>query len=195
LNLRLDRYWYEQDGSGWGDPAAAVRFDDLWSPARPPFEAGAVIATRRGCDRDPIDASAEGSALALLSYVWPGQDARFQTLRRALEIAATFPVTVDRADAVEWVPAQLAEAHAGMATVVMHSVFWQYLSGDAHESIVASLDFAGMRATNDAPLAWVRLEPSASGRSLELRLTTWPDGGDEVLAKAGFHAGPVTWLV
>ena len=38
LNLRLDRYWYEQDGSGWGDPASAVRFDDLWSPARPPFE-------------------------------------------------------------------------------------------------------------------------------------------------------------
>ena len=48
LNLRLDRYWYEQDGAGWGDSKSAVRFVDLWAPARPPFEAGAVIATRRG---------------------------------------------------------------------------------------------------------------------------------------------------
>ena len=93
-------------------------------------DAAATIATRRGCDRDPIDATADGAALTLLSYVWPGQDARFDTLRAALDIAAAFPVTVDRADAVEWVPAQLAEPHAGLATVVMHSVFWQYLSTD-----------------------------------------------------------------
>ena len=80
LNLRLDRYWYEQDGAGWGDPDSAVRFVDLWSPARPPFEAAVVIATRRGCDRDPIDASRDEAALTLLSYVWPGQDG---ALRRA----------------------------------------------------------------------------------------------------------------
>jgi hypothetical protein len=193
LNLRLDRYWYEQEGIGWGDPASAVRFVDLWSPARPPFEAGAVVAMRRGCDRDPIDPSGAEASLTLLSYVWPGQDARFETLRDALEIAAAVPISVDRADAVEWVPAQLAVQRAGLATVVMHSVFWQYLPADAQDSIVASLAAAGSRATADAPLAWLRLEPSASGNSLELRLTSWPGGGEVVLAKAGFHAGPVTW--
>jgi hypothetical protein len=194
LNLRLDRYWYEQDGAGWGNRESAVRFVDLWSPARPPFDAGAVITTRRGCDRDPIDPSGAEASLTLLSYVWPGQDARFDVLRDALEIAAEFPIDVDRADAEEWLPAQLKEPQPGRATVVMHSVFWQYLSTDTRESIVATFGAAGARATDDAPLAWLRLEPSAKGTSLELRLTTWPGGDEVVLAKAGFHAGRVTWL-
>lgn len=193
LNLRLDQYWYEQGGIGWGDPAAAVRFVDLWAPARPPFEAGAVIAMRHGCDRDPIDASGEDASLTLLSYVWPGQDARFVMLRDALAIAGGFPVEIERADAVEWLGARLAEPHAGVATVVMHSVFWQYLSGDAQQSIVAILEAAGASADHDAPLAWLRLEPSARGTEVELRLTTWPGGAGEVLATAGFHAGPVDW--
>jgi hypothetical protein len=194
LNLRLDRYWYEQDGNGWGDPSSTVRFVGLWSPARPPFDAGAVIAARRGCDRDPIDVSAGDSALTLLSYVWPGQDARFVMLRDALAIARAFPIEVDRADAVDWLGARLAEPHAGLATIVMHSVFWQYLSPATRESIVATFAAAGSRATDQAPLGWLRLEPSASGNSLELRLTIWPGGDEAVLAKAGFHAGPVTWL-
>jgi hypothetical protein len=194
LNLRLDRYWYTQDGIGWGDSSSAVRFADLWAPSRPPFEAGAVIATRRGCDRDPIDAAREGAALTLLSYVWPGQDARFETLRDALDIAAGFPVDVDRSDARHWLPAQLEELPGGLATVVMHSVFWQYLPTETRDSIVATFTEAGARATDDAPLAWLQLEPSERGNSLELRLTTWPGGGHVVLAKAGFHAGRVTWL-
>jgi hypothetical protein len=194
LNLRLDRYWYECDGFGWGDSSAAVRFVDLWAPNAPPFEARAMITTRRGCDRDPIDATGEEAALTLLSYVWPGQDARFDTLRDALEIAAGFPIEVDRADAREWLPAQLAETRRGTATVVMHSVFWQYLATGTRESIIATFAAAGARAADDAPLAWLRLEPSERGNSLELRLTTWPGGREVVLAKAGFHAGRVTWL-
>lgn len=193
LNLRLDRYWYEQDGTGWGDASSAVRFVDLWAPDRPPFEAGAVVATRRGCDRDPIDGTGPDASLTLLSYVWPGQDARFETLRNALDIARGFPVPVDRDDAARWLPAQLSEAHAGFATIVMHSVFWQYLTAATQESIVGTLQAAGARATDAAPLAWLRLEPTARGNSLELRLTTWPGGDEVVLAKAGFHAGRVTW--
>lgn len=193
LNLRLDRYRFEQDGRAWGDPASTVRFAQLWAPGCPPFDAGAVIARRRGCDRDPIDATAADAALTLLSYVWPGQDARFRTLRDALEIAKTVPVAIDRADAVAWLPRQLRERAAGEATVVMHSVFWQYLSPEAQEAIVATFAEAGARATLGAPLAWLRLEPSERGTETELRLTLWPAGDEVVLATAGFHAGPVEW--
>ena len=193
LNLRLDRYCFEQDGIGWGDPASTVRFSQLWAPACPPFDARTVIASRRGCDRDPIDVTADDATLALLSYVWPGQDARFRTLHDALEIAKTVPVSIDRADAVEWLPHQLTERRAGQATVVMHSIFWQYLAAEAQDAIVATFADAGARGTADAPLAWLRLEPSERGTETELRLTRWPGGDEVVLATAGFHAGPVEW--
>src|SRR5262249_60191921 len=59
LNLRFDRYWYESNGAGYGDVASPVRFTDLWEEGRPPFDVSAEIAARRGCDRNPIDASSE----------------------------------------------------------------------------------------------------------------------------------------
>ena len=65
----------------------------------------------------------DDAALTLLSYVWPGQDERFRTLRDALATATTFPVAVDRGEAGVWLPAQLAETHPGVATVGLHSVF------------------------------------------------------------------------
>jgi hypothetical protein len=194
LNLRLDRYWYEQAGATWGDRTSTVRFVDLWLPDAPPFGAGARIAERRGCDRDPIDATNDPeAALTLLSYVWPGQDERFTTLRAALGIAATFPVAVDRADAAQWVPARLAERTDGVATVVMHSIFWQYLDDGRRAAIADALDHAGARTTADTPIAWLRLEPAPSGTWTELKLTCWPGAAESVLATAGFHAGPVRW--
>ncbi len=82
LNLRTDHYWYEQYGMGWGDPDSLLRFVDLWPDARPPLDAAATIASRAGCDRDPIDAAEPESALTLLSYVWPDQPERLQRLPR-----------------------------------------------------------------------------------------------------------------
>jgi hypothetical protein len=194
LNLRLDRYWYEQGGASWGDRASAVRFVDLWLPDAPPFDASTRIVERRGCDRNPIDATNDPEAgLTLLSYVWPGQDARFEALRAALAIAATTPVDVDRADAAEWVPAQLARAHDGIATVVMHSIFWQYLDDARRDAIAEALAAAGAHATSHAPVAYLRLEPNENSHWTELRLTGWPGGDEELLATAGFHAGPVRW--
>jgi hypothetical protein len=71
LNLRLDRYWYEEDSVGWGDASSAVRFVDLWNGGAPPFASGVAITDRRGCDRDPIDATSSDGAFTLLSYIWP----------------------------------------------------------------------------------------------------------------------------
>ena len=52
----------------------------------------------------------------------------------------------------------------------------------------------GARATESAPLAWLSLERTPGFDAAELRLTTWPGGEERVLAKAGFHDGPVEWL-
>jgi hypothetical protein len=199
LNLLTERYRYQQDGRGWGDPASAVCFSDLWAgDGRPPLGEPARIVDRRGCDRDPLDAADPEVALTLLSYVWPDQDERFARLRAALDIARRTPPAVDRADAADWLDAQLAEPAPGVATVVYHSIFWQYLDEPTRDRIVATLGEAGRRATAAAPLAWLRLEPAERGHPAELRLATWDgsagSGRDRLLATSGFHGGAVTWL-
>jgi hypothetical protein len=194
LNLRFDRYWYESDGVGYGDAAAPVRFTGLWEEGRPPFDAPLTIAERRGCDRDPIDAGTEDGRLTLLSYVWPGQTERFAMLRAALDVARGFPVTIDRAAIPDWLARQLREPVRGRATVVFHSITWQYLTDDERAAAEGELGRAGERASRDEPLAWLRLEPSADLTHTELRVTTWPGGREQLLARGHYHLGPVRWV-
>jgi hypothetical protein len=54
------------------------------------------------------------------------------------------------------------------------------------------MEAAGRRASDRAPLAWLRMEPSTKERA-ELRLTTWPDGEDRPLATCGYHGSPIWW--
>jgi hypothetical protein len=194
LNLRFDRYWYESDGAAYGDRASPVRFTGLWAEGHPPFETAVTIAERRGCDRDPIDAGAEDGRLTLLSYVWPGQTERFTMLRAALDVARDVPVTIDRADIPDWLARQLDEPVPDRATVVFHSIVWQYLTDDERATAEAVLATAGNRAASNAPLAWLRLEPSPDLTHTELRVTTWPGGEDRLLARGHYHLGPVQWL-
>jgi hypothetical protein len=199
LNLRPDSYWFEQGGVGWGDAASPVRFVDLWPTGSPRFEFGAEIVDRRGCDRDPIDASADGGALTLLSYIWPEPEARFTRARDAMAIARATPIAIDRADAVDWLREQLAVPEPGSATVVFHSVVWQYLGEATQAAVRTALDAAGRRAAPDAPLAWLRLEPHPETYApAQLQLTLWDGSASEprarLLATTGFHGGIVTWL-
>ena len=194
LNLRFDRYWYESDGASFGAAASPVRFAGLWEEGRPPFDAPITIAERRGCDRDPIDAGTEDGRLTLLSYVWPGQTERFTMLRAALDVARDVPVAIDRADIPAWLGRQVDEPTPGRATVVFHSIVWQYLTDDERATAEAALAAAGRQATTDAPLAWLRLEPSADLTHTELRVTTWPGGEERLLARCHYHLGPVQWV-
>jgi hypothetical protein len=194
LNLRFDRYWYESDGTGYGDAASPVRFAGLWADGQPPFGAPITIADRRGCDRDPIDAGTEDGRLTLLSYVWPGQTERFTMLRAALDVARDVPVAIDRAGIPDWLARQLDEPAPGRATVVFHSIVWQYLTDTERATAEATLATTGERATRDTPLAWLRLEPSADLTHTELRVTTWPSGEERLLARCHYHLGPMQWL-
>jgi hypothetical protein len=194
LNLRFDHYWYETDGASYGDPGSPVRFAGLWEEGRPPFDLPITIGERRGCDRDPIDAGSEDGRLTLLSYVWPGQTERFAMLRAALDVARDVPVAIDRAEIPDWLSRQLREPASGRATVVFHSITWQYLTDEERAASEAELAGAGGRATPDAPLAWLRLEPSADLSHTELRVTTWPGGSERLLAHSHYHLGPVRWV-
>lgn len=196
LNLRVDRYWYQQGAQGWGDASSRVRFVDDFRDGAPRFDAPLVIADRRGCDRHPIDVTTEDGAMSLLGFVWPGQDERFALLRDALAAARSLPVVIDRAEAVEWVARVARERASGTMTVVYHSIVWQYLADRERAQFTRALHDAGEHATSDAPLAWLRLEPPPGAQSpVELTVTVWPGGAARVLAVAGFHRDPVRWHV
>ena len=79
----------------------------------------------------------------------------------------------------------------GPATVVFHSIVWQYLSGRTRSRLVTTLSRAGRAATDQAPLAWVRMEPTGgdiSAKATEIRVTRWPGGHDAGRSgHAGYH--------
>src|SRR2546429_1652314 len=193
LNLRFDRYWYESNGTGYGDAASPVRFAGLWADGQPPFGVPVTIADRRGCDRDPIDARIEDGRLTLLSYVWPGQTERFTMLRAALDVARDVPVAIDRAGIPDWLARRLDEPAPGRATVVFHSIVWQYLTDTERTTAEAVLATAGERATGVAPLAWLRLQPSAHPTHTEPRVTTWPGRDERLPAPCPYHPRPIQW--
>jgi hypothetical protein len=193
LNLRWDRYYYEAGGEHWGDAASPVRLTDSFVAGRPPFGATASVVERRGCDLNPLDPSTEEGELTLLSFVWADQTARLASLRGAIEVARRVPAAVDAADAPRWLEARLSDLRADAATVVFHSIVWQYMSESERVRVAELIESAGRAASASSPLAWLRMEPGAD--MAEVRLTTWPGGAERLLATAGFHGRDVRWLL
>jgi len=191
LMLRFDRYRYGGGGASWGDPSSPVDLAGLWAEA--PAHAGAdiVVAERRGCDPNPLDPGSEETRVRLMASVWADQADRFGRLRAALDVAASLPATVDAASVDEWLPAQVARAADGLATVVYHSVMDEYLPAPVRERFHATLREAATRASFGAPFAWLRLEPTTGYRALAVSSTTWPGGRERVLAICGAHGADV----
>jgi len=192
LNLRWDHFRYETGEQAWGDARSPVVLRGAWETSVPPFDATATVVERAGCDPSPVDPITEEGRLTLMSYVWPDQRERFALLRGAIEVACRVPADVERASAVGWLPTRLAAARPGVATVVFHSIALQYLDRSSRERALGAIADAGRRATADAPVAWLRMEPG--GEQAEVRLTVWPGGSERLVAATGFHGRPVRWL-
>lgn len=195
LILRWDHYFYEAADATWGDPHSKVRIAVTFADAHPDFSVKAQIAERRGCDSLPIDPTTKEGELTLKSYVWADQVERFQRLAAAIDTARRVPAEVEKANAADWIEAALAQSPQGAATVVYHSIVWQYLSLRDRARIEQTMEAAGKAATPASSLAWLRFEPGAN--SAEVRLRLWPGSQpeeDRLLARAGFHGSPVEWL-
>jgi hypothetical protein len=192
LNLRWDRFRFEAPDWAFGDPSARATVRADYQDGRPPLPRTVWVSERAGCDAAPVDATSAEGALTLQSYIWPDQRERLELLRAAIEVARQTPVTVDQADAGDWLEKQLARERGGMATVVYHSVFWGYLTDAGRERITALMHEAGNRATDAEPLAWLSMETGAD--QTDLKLTMWPGGEERLLATAGYHGRPVKWM-
>lgn len=127
-----------------------------------------TIVERRTCDASPIDPGTEDGRLTLQSYVWPDQVERMRLLSAAIDVARRVPAHVDQANAADWIKATLADGVSGVATMVYHSIVWQYLSNVDRARLKRMMAAAGQAATHDNPLAWLRFEPG--GEVAEVRL-------------------------
>jgi hypothetical protein len=67
-----------------------------------------------------------------------------------------------------------------------------YLTEASRDNVRSVIEEAGSRATADAPLAWLAMEPV--GEQAEVHLTMWPDGEHRLIARAGLHGRDVTVL-
>jgi hypothetical protein len=195
LNLLADRYRYRLGGAEMGPADAKLTLAPEWS-GPPPRNAKLRVSARRGCDVSPIDVRDPAQRERLQCYVWPDQPERVARLQAAIATAlAAEPFAVDRADAADWVKAQLpAAAPAGAARVLFHSIVWSYLPEPTRERIRTHMAALGESSNADEPLAWLRFElaPAAEAKT-EIRLTLWPGGRDYVLGDAHPHGAAIRW--
>lgn len=191
LNLSWDQYRYQLGDAAWG-PESPVFLPTDWSGPHPPLDQAPRVIERAACDRRPTDISDPLQRRRLLAYIWPDQFERLDRIRAAIDMALARRVQVETADAPVW--AQGAGPKAGAATVLYHSVFWQYMPAASQAALRQVIDRHAQSATVDAPFAWLRMEPPPEDMAqMEIRLNVWPGGDDRILAQAHPHGAWVSW--
>jgi hypothetical protein len=186
LNLQWDRYRYESFEGAWGDPSSPVRFVTSFD-VPPPLNRNADVVARKGCDLNPIDPTSEDGALTLRSFVWADQLVRMGLLDGAVQVAREYPVEVERIDAASFLDRELANPVRGVATVVFHSVFIQYVEEIERHRMLNVIEEARQRSTPQAPVYYLRLEPDEG--MFQIRLD------EELLGISKAHGTGVVWLV
>ena len=202
LNLRVDRYWYEQDGVGLGRPRVrgalrrplAGRRRRRSARRRRSHRVPAAIATR-STRRSPE------SALTLLSYVWPDQAERLAAPARRARHRGGLPRR-RRARADRGLAARAARRRRCPA-----SRPWCSTRSSGSTSRADPRARCSRRSSRGRGAGRPRTRRSPTcGSSRRPRRTSRPSCAsrpgparrlrdqDRVLATSGFHFGPVTWL-
>jgi hypothetical protein len=126
--------------------------------------------------------------------VWPDQRERLQRIKAAIDVAKQYKPFIDRDSADTWIERQLSRER-DRATVVFHSITWQYLGDAVQTRFVHALEEAGSRATTEKPLIWARMEPA--GPVADVRVTVWNGGASPLnfrLCEVGYHGQNMNWL-
>lgn len=200
LNLWCDHYFHDHGRWRWGNPSAALTLRSDWQGVVPDEACANLYVIRRAaCDARPIALDHPDEGLRLASFIWPDQVERLARLNAAraetARLMAGSGVRVEALPAANFLARELAAPPPECATVVMHSVVWQYIPPGEQAAITATIEAAGARARAATPLAWLRFEPGARDGQAELRCRQWPGGADHLLARCHPHGARIEWLV
>ena len=199
LNLLMDRFRYETDAWTWGDAESPVVVRSEWQGPAPGQLGSLSVVERRGCDVNPLPADIAANQLRLLSFLWPDQVERIERTRGAFDLAMADHPAVDQADAADWLGDHLlADTPRNTATVLQHSVMWQYLPEEAKDRLTGVVGEAAAGASRKRPFIHVEFEPPPTdfepdGRGMMLTATRWPGGERRLLARGHPHGTWVYW--
>lgn len=204
LNLIADRYSYRFGELHW-TPASEARAASLrappgptltcdWTGPSPAVHAPLRVRSRRGCDRNPLNLVDPAQRERLVAYVWADQRERLERLNAAIGAMLAEPIIIETGDAADWIETVVpSDSDPGVTRVVFHSIVWSYLDGPAQQRIAKHLTAIGTASSAERPLAWLRMELAGKEEPAALRLTLWPGGKDELLARVHPHGAFVRW--
>ena len=197
LNLSWDKFAYKTGSWSWPARAAANAplIDTEWRGAAPAYRGPLNVASRAGCDLNPMDVADPAQRTKLAAYIWADQAERIARFERAADLAIRESVRVERADAAEWVARKLSGPLPQGVTILYHSVVWQYFPEETKARVIAAIEVAATRGDANHRLAWVRFEhdrvlgKNSDNYSVDARI--WPDSEHRMVAHADPH---VRWV-
>lgn len=193
LLLGWDKYRYDFGAFGWGSGALGIAAE--WRGSAQAWPETVEVSGRQGCDINPIDFDDPEAVRRAACYIWPEQMGRRARFHAAIAATRGLGISIDRADAGEWLARILPLRREGAVAVVFHSVMLQYLTREARASVETAIAEAAREATAAQPFARLSFEPDPADLSrFAAELTLWPGGNTRRLAYAHPHAVWVRWL-
>ncbi|HEX2210944.1 MAG TPA: DUF2332 domain-containing protein [Longimicrobium sp.] len=151
------------------------------------------IAWRAGLDLNPLDVGDPEAAAWLQTLVWPGQEARAERLRAAMEVARRHPPRVVQGDLLHDLPALAATAPSDGTLVIFHTAVLAYVAPADCERFVSLVRGLGA--------VWISNEHSAVLPQVAAKLDGDPPAdrfllavNGEPVAITGPHGQSIDWL-
>lgn len=194
LNLLLDRYEYDYDGSVTGNCGSSVTVEsELRGERVPPLpDDPPVIHSRVGIDRNPMDVTDPDDAAWLRALVWPDQPARHRALDAAIEVAREDPPRIVEGDLLEDLPAVLDEIPSDVPVCVFDTLVLYQVPTEVRERLTDTIE----AYARERPLHWLAGEDEFGDHDgIRLEWTREDEGGVETTLLGAFeqHGRWVEW--
>ena len=192
LNLNWDRYSYDYGLLGrFGDATSNVVIKSEAKGDFPAFTMQSLkFADRRGIDLHPVNVDDPDQARWLQALIWPDQPERFRLQQAAIEEFRRSPVPLIRGDALEILPAEIANAPSDARLCIVHCHTLNQFSREGRNHFAEILRAANeKRMIHETSAEWIETPTT------ELRLTNYQFGraNDTLYARVDHHGRWAEW--
>ena len=156
-----------------------------------------TIATRRGCDLNPIDVHTVNGRARLSAYVWADDVNRFTALGHAIEAMQKQGIEIAHQDAAIFV--QSLQPTPGHTLLIWTSAFAPYLNTETSIRLSQAVSELAHRMPTNSTLLQAEWEDAGDTteptQAFALTLTTWHTDGARntaILARGSAHGAHIT---